>query len=157
MKIRDAVPDDAEAACDMMRRSIRELCAADHHNDPAILERWLANKTPAIVAQWIANREASVLVACEGDVILAVGSVGDAGEIMLNYVSPDARFRGVSKAMVRALEERARSRGAERFTLSSTETARRLYVSLGYLEDGPPTGMFGASSAYPMTKVAPKK
>jgi hypothetical protein len=34
MKIRDAVSEDAMAACETMRRSIAELCAADHHHDP---------------------------------------------------------------------------------------------------------------------------
>jgi hypothetical protein len=48
MRIRNAVPEDAAAACEVMRRSIAELCVADHRNDPAILERWLANKTPDI-------------------------------------------------------------------------------------------------------------
>ncbi|OLD92043.1 MAG: hypothetical protein AUG92_02650 [Alphaproteobacteria bacterium 13_1_20CM_4_65_11] len=84
MKIRDAVPADAPAACEVLRRSIIELCAADHRNDPVILERWLANKTPEIVASWIAKPGNSVLVAAEGDVILAVGSVTDEGEVTLN-------------------------------------------------------------------------
>jgi len=39
----------------------------------------------------------SVLVAVDDDSILAGGSVTDAGEINLNYISPDARFRGVSR------------------------------------------------------------
>ena len=91
MKIRDALPEDAPAACEVIRRSIIELCAADHHNDPAILDRWLANKTPEIVTSWMAKPGNSVLVAAEGDVILAVGSVTDEGEITLNYVS---RMRG---------------------------------------------------------------
>jgi hypothetical protein len=34
MKIRDAVVEDAPAAYPVMRRSISELCAADHHDDP---------------------------------------------------------------------------------------------------------------------------
>lgn len=38
MHIRDAILDDAPAACDVLRRSIAELCVADHRNDPAILE-----------------------------------------------------------------------------------------------------------------------
>jgi hypothetical protein len=50
MHIRDAVADDAPAACQVLRRSIVELCAADHGDDPAILAQWLANKTPEIVA-----------------------------------------------------------------------------------------------------------
>src|SRR5947208_7555518 len=106
MKIRDAVPTDAPAACEVLRRSIIELCAADHRNDPVILERWLANKTPEIVASWIAKAGNSVLVALEGAAILAVGSVKDQGEITLNYVSQDARFRGFSRAIFPPVETR---------------------------------------------------
>jgi hypothetical protein len=34
LQIRDAVASDAEAACVVMRRSIAELCVADHRDDP---------------------------------------------------------------------------------------------------------------------------
>src|SRR5260370_11974189 len=127
MEMRDAVPADAQAACEVLRRSIVELCVADHRNDPAILKRWLANKTPEIVASWIAQPGSSLLVAVEEKTILAVGAVSDTGEISLNYVSPDARFRGVSRAILRALETRAVARGNARCTLLSSETARRFY------------------------------
>jgi hypothetical protein len=96
--VRDAAPDDAVAACHVLRESISRLCVADHGNDPAILNAWLANKTPETVAAWAAQKGSSLLLAVEGDVILAVGSVTDAGEITLNYVAADARFRGVSRA-----------------------------------------------------------
>ena len=99
MKIRDAVPEDASAACAVMRRSITELCAADHRNDPAALQRWLGNKTTEIFRSWTRSGN-SMLVAVEGETILAVGCVTDAGEITLNYVAPDAQFRGVSRAML---------------------------------------------------------
>jgi GNAT superfamily N-acetyltransferase len=147
MEIRDAVPEDAPAACDVLRRSISELCSADHHNDPVILGRWLANKTTEIVASWIVNPTNSVLVAVESGIILAVGAVTDAGEITLNYVSPDARFRGVSRALLTTLETRAQERGNQRCTLLSTETAHRFYQSAGYVNDGPPQGKFGTSSS----------
>src|ERR1700733_332361 len=111
MKIRDARTTDAAAACAVMRRSISELCIADHRNDPKILARWLGNKTPEIFAAWLAQPDNSLLVAVDGDDILAVGSVTDVGEITLNYVSPDRRFRGVSRAMLSALEARAVNRG----------------------------------------------
>jgi len=84
--------------------------------------------------------------------ILGVGSVTDAGEIMLNYVAPAARFRGVSRALLRALEARAVERGNSRCTLTSTETAHRFYQKAGYVDDGAPTGKFGTSSGYPMSK-----
>ena len=129
-----------------------ELCAADHRNDPAILTRWLANKTPEIVASWITQPCTSVLVAAEGDDILGVGSVTDAGRITLNYVSPDARFRGVSRALLNGLEARAAERGNTQCTLSSTETARRFYLAAGYVETGSPEGDFGTLAGYPMRK-----
>ena len=88
------------------KAEISELCGADHLNDPVILGRWLANKTPEIVASRISRPGNSVLVAVENDSILAVGSVTDTGEITLNYVSPDARFRGASRALLVALETR---------------------------------------------------
>ena len=57
-----------------------------------------------------------------------------AGEITLNYVSPEARFRGVSRALMEHLEAQARQLGLDRCTLNSTETARKFYLSLWYQE-----------------------
>jgi GNAT superfamily N-acetyltransferase len=81
-----------------------------------------------------------------------VGAVTDAGEITLNYVSPHARFRGVSRAVLGALESRAMKQGNVRCTLTSTETARRFYRANGYLEDGLPAAKFSTSGC-PMSKV----
>ena len=142
---------DASAACETIRRSIAELCIADHRNDPTILERWLSNKTPETFKSWIRPGN-SLLVAAENDNILAVGNVTDTGEITLNYVSPDVRFRGVSTALLRALEKRAMERGNRRCTLTSTETARRFYLARGYSEDGPADDKFGTASGYRMSK-----
>jgi GNAT superfamily N-acetyltransferase len=153
MHIREAEPEDAVAACQVLRRSITELCVADHHNDPGILNSWLSNKTPEIFASWASNPGNSLFVAVEDRDILAVGCVTDAGEITLNYVSPDWRFRGVSRAMLRALEHRAAERGNARCTLLSSETARRFYHANGYADDGPPAGKFGMRSGYLMSKA----
>jgi GNAT superfamily N-acetyltransferase len=151
MEIRNAVSEDAPAACEIIRRSIAELCIADHRNDPTVLERWLSNKNPEIFKSWIRPGN-PLLVAAEDDNLLAVGNVTDAGEITLNYVSPDARFRGVSTAMLGALEKCAMERGNRRCTLTSTETARRFYLARGYSEEGPADGRFGTTSGYPMSK-----
>jgi GNAT superfamily N-acetyltransferase len=155
MKIRSARTDDAAAACETMQRSIMELCVADHKGNPTILARWLANKTPENFIDWIARSENCLLVAVEGGAVLAVGCVTDAGEITLNYVSPDARFRGVSRAVLKALETRARERGNARCTLTSTGTARRFYRAAGYVEDAPAPFKFGMPD-YPMSKSLTK-
>src|SRR5271154_3669489 len=112
--IRDATPADAVKACDVLRASITELCIADHNRDPDILGRWLANKTPENVAGWADGAGRSLLIAVEDDAILAVGGVTDDGEITLNYVAPEARFRGVSAALLKAIEARAVERGVAR-------------------------------------------
>jgi ribosomal protein S18 acetylase RimI-like enzyme len=152
MEIRDAVAEDAAAACVILRRSIAELCIADHRNDPAVLAQWLGNKTPGTVAAWITRPDNSVLVAVEDGAIHAVGAVTDGGEITLNYVSPDMRFRGITRAMLKALEVRAMQRGNLCCTLTSTETAWRFYRSAGYTEAGSPLGLFGTEAGYPMSK-----
>src|SRR3954453_12992671 len=149
MDIRDALPTDAAAACEVLRRSIAELCVADHGNDPTLLQRWLSNKTPEIFASWLARPHHSLLVAGEPNALLAVGAVDDEGEITLNYVSPSARFRGVSRAMLAALETRAAERGNSHCTLFSTKTAHRFYHSCGYIDAGAPAGKFGMDSGYP--------
>lgn len=151
--IRDATPSDAVSACQVMQRSIAELCVADHRNDPAILSKWLGNKTPEIFLAWIAQKGNSLLVVVEDQNVLAVGSVTDVGNITLNYVSPDFRFHGISKALLAALEERAVQCGCTVLKLNSTETARRFYLSSGYRETGQPAGHFGTNSGYPMSKA----
>jgi GNAT superfamily N-acetyltransferase len=152
VKIRDATAADAAAACEVLRASISELCVADHHNDPEILKRWLANKTPENLAAWIADSEASTLLAVKDDVVLAVGAVRNDGEITLNYVSPAARFRGASSALLVALEARAKERGNTHCKLLSTEPAHRFYLNRGYVGRGEPQHKFGTSSSYPMSK-----
>ena len=112
MVIRDAKLEDAVAACEVARRSIAELCEADHGGDPEIVARWLANKTPENMRAWIERPDASLLVAVEEGAILAVGMVSDAGEIL-----PELRLarRAVSRRQPRASEgarsSRARARG----------------------------------------------
>ena len=87
--------------------------------------------------------ENSILDAIDSNDILAVGCVIDDGEITLNYVSPDARFRGVSTALLAALEKRAIECGNEVCRLKSTETARRFYLVRGYSEHGSASRKFG--------------
>ena len=130
MEIRVARTEDAEQACTVLRRSIQELCHADHNGDAARLADWLFNKTPENVAGWIRNPQSLVFVATEGETILGVAAMTNTGKITLNYVSPEARFRGISKALIDRLEAQARELGLDCCTLNSTETARQFYLSV---------------------------
>lgn len=135
----------------MLRASITELCAADHNNDPIAMSQWLANKTPENIATWIANPDARLLVAVEDGRICGAASGTTSGEVNLNYVSPHARFRGASAALIGALEEWMKDLGIVHVTLTSTRTAHRFYLSRGYHNDGPPKPWRGSDSQ-PMTK-----
>jgi GNAT superfamily N-acetyltransferase len=152
MEIRDATLADADAACEVLRQSIVQLCDADHRNDAELLKQWLSNKKPEIIAAWATQAGNSLLVAVNAGTVLGVGSVTDTGEITLNYVSPTARFSGVSRAMLRALEIRAAQRGNTTCTLFSTETAHRFYQNSGYADAGSPSEKFGTDAGYPMFK-----
>lgn len=131
--IRPARDDDASSAIEVLRRSITELCHADHHDDPAELSEWLANKSVETWQVWVNHPDAAVLVAENDRAICGVGMVRSDGEVLLNYVSPETRFQGVSRAMLSALEDEAVKRGATSATLESTLTARRFYSECGYV------------------------
>jgi hypothetical protein len=152
MKIRKAAPQDAVEVCRVVRMSIEMLCVTDHQGDQAILERWLANKTPETVAVWLSNPDNINLVAeDDGGAISAVGCVRRDGMVLLNYVSMEARFRGISSAVLAALEDAARSEGNACCVLESTGTAHRFYVERGYSDVGDPDSRFGMVT-FPMHK-----
>ena len=130
MRIRLAKLEDAEAAAAVLRRSITQLCELDHRNDEAFLARWIGNKTKENVAAW--TRASHVYVAEDARGIVGVAAMTAAGEVTLNYVAPEARFEGISKALLIALEERARQSGCATCMLESTETALRFYTAAGY-------------------------
>ena len=136
--IRGARAEDAVTVCDVLRRSITELCAADHNDDPARLADWLANKTPETVTAWIGDPGNVVYVAIDDGRIAGVAAMQRSGRISLNYVSPEARFTGVSKALLTALERKARDLGLTQCTLESTRTALRFYHAAGYHEPREP-------------------
>lgn len=150
MQIREARMEDADEACRVIRRSITELCHADHQEDAPTIALWLANKTAENMRQWIDQNH--VFVATERGPILGIGAIKSSGEITLNYVSPDARFRGISKALVARLEALASELAIRMITLQSTATARQFYLSAGYKEDGQPTKGFGKTLGHPMAK-----
>jgi GNAT superfamily N-acetyltransferase len=154
-QIRAATVADAGPICAIVRRSIVELCRQDHDDDPAILDAWLANKTPEIVAGWIERNPDGYFIALDGPELLGVAAMRAPGEMLLNYVSPDARFARVSTALVGTLESEASKRGWPQLTLTSTATARPFYRRRGYIDSGPPIASFGGKPAFPMAKSLP--
>jgi len=150
--VREARESDAAAVTDLVRRSISQLCAADHQNEPARLEPWLSNKTVANVTAWIAAQRNYCVVATADSIILGVGVMTIEGEVLLCYVDPDARFRGVSTAVLSSLEQRARTLGLSEVYLDSTVTARRFYEDRGYKARPETRVAFGTMPCQPVVK-----
>ncbi len=59
------------------------------------------------------------------------------------YLSPDARFLGVGKALLLALEDHARRCELKEMTLSSTETGYQFYLRNGFKDVGKELSSFG--------------
>ncbi|MBD8894057.1 GNAT family N-acetyltransferase [Roseibium litorale] len=135
LDVRRAIAEDAEQVANLLRRSIIELCTPDHLGDPERYERWIANKTPENALKWIEGPGA-VFVAVTECRVSGVGMGSPDGEVLLNYVLPDARFSGVSKALMEAVEAYFVDAGLKTSKLKSSGTAERFYRSLGYAETG---------------------
>jgi hypothetical protein len=149
--VRTAAMIDAPDIAALLRASIVQLCAADHGNHDAPLRQWLANKTTPNVETWIGNPKNFMLVAGIGSAIAGVGCLRTDGHITLNYVSPDYRFLGVSKAMLAALEDQARGLALTMVKLESTKTATDFYRARGFEPAGMPV-IKNDLPAYPMIK-----
>ncbi len=136
----------------VLTASIRDLCAADHHDDPATVSRWTANKSEDGVRSMLRNPEATLLVGDRDGEVAAVGCVTTSGEIGLNYVAPRHRFRGASKALLAAMEAELRNRGVIHGHLLSTATAHRFYLDAGWRDTAAPQD-HGGVICYPMSKA----
>lgn len=150
--VRRAAPADASAACEVVRRSISELCVADHHGAESTLSEWLANKAPENFERWSRSDRHVALVAESDEAIVGFGLLDLSGVIALLYVSPDARFSGVSKALLAAIEEEAHAAGIDELRLESTLTAQLFYERAGYSSSGDATRGVGETCCYPLSR-----
>jgi GNAT superfamily N-acetyltransferase len=150
---RIAEPRDADAAVRVLRRSITELCVADHHNDPTTLQRWLENKTVENFHSWLAADSNFCVVTESNAEINGVGLVHRTGEILLCYVAPESQGHGYGSAILAALEVKARTWGLDKLRLGSTVSARLFYERHGYISAGESTCNFGSARCYPYEKI----
>jgi GNAT superfamily N-acetyltransferase len=153
MFVRQACEADAVAAANVVERSITEFCKADYRDDPVILTRWLENRSAEHMRLWMQHpdRYLAVVEAGQGR-LLGVGLATSRGTIELNYVEPEARFRGVSKLLVQNMEAHLRLAGCTSVSLVSTSAAQGFYAGLGYQEHGLEESSFGTLPGVRMVK-----
>ncbi|WP_311223059.1 MULTISPECIES: GNAT family N-acetyltransferase [unclassified Acidovorax] len=152
LNVRPATQQDADAACDVIRRSITECCVDDHGGDRSVLNAWLRNKTPAFMRGVILTPGTFSFVACVDGQTIGFASALASGEVTLCYVAPPMRFTGVGKALLAAIEAHAHRTGIDALHLESTRTARPFYLRNGFVAEGLPARAFGME-AQPMRKA----
>jgi len=151
--VRRASEADVTGACDVLRRSIRELCVDDHHDDEQTLSIWLKNKTIENVSAWVCSETNFAVVAVESTQVCGFGLIDRNGEIQLCYVAPELVGRGSGKSMLCLLEQQANSWGLNTVFLMSTLTAKPFYEHHGYFVSGLPISTHGVNCAFPMSKT----
>ncbi|MES2756729.1 MAG: GNAT family N-acetyltransferase [Pseudomonadota bacterium] len=146
IQIRSAAPEDASAACGVLRRSIRECCVQDHQNNSNVLDTWLGNKTPQNVAGWLASPTNYTVVAERDGEVVGVALLTQAGKLSLCYVLPEAQRSGVGKALLDGVEAKARDWGIGVVKLHCTAAGRDFFARNGYLNAGKEKSCFGLDS-----------
>ncbi|WEK04232.1 MAG: GNAT family N-acetyltransferase [Candidatus Devosia phytovorans] len=130
---------------ELRRASIRDLCRADHAGDPAAIADWVGPNDK--FTRLLEKPDIRLVVAEIDGTIAGLGGIqGDT--VTLNYVHPDFRFRGVSKALMVTLEEMRVAAGVTTGRLHSSATALRFYHAIRSQDAGP----FDPATGQPMTK-----
>jgi GNAT superfamily N-acetyltransferase len=141
--LRVAVPGDEQSVCELLRRSIAEGCAPDHRDHPGVLESWLSNKTPQNVRTWVTSPSNYMVVADDGDAVIGVALLNQAGKLALCYVDPARLHQGVGRAMLAAVEAQARDWNISKIHLHSPVSAATFFTRLGFADGGKEKACYG--------------
>ena len=130
VKIRPAVPADAERIYLIHRASIATLCKG-HYSDQDI-KGWIEVLSPEIYETPI--REKRMIVAEENEELTGFGIFNAASkEICALYLHPAAKGTGLGKSLLFELENRARQEGISDLALCATTNALGFYEHHGYI------------------------
>ncbi len=132
--IRKARVSDAQQICNVLRRSIIELCELDHQKNQKELDEWLANKTIQNCEAWINNKKINFFVAENDGKIVGVSSINHNGFLELCYILPEAKGLGFGGELLKVAEDSVLALGIQVFTLESTITAKEFYEYFGYIQ-----------------------
>ncbi|MGE5278833.1 MAG: GNAT family N-acetyltransferase [Acidobacteriota bacterium] len=114
-------------------RAIREVCSRSYSAEQ--IAAWAGLLSPDSYIEVI--RERFFVVAEDSSGIVGFGQLDQAaGEVDAVYVLPGRQGEGVGGALLRSLEDAARSVGLERLHLSATLNAVPFYESAGYVGQG---------------------
>jgi ribosomal-protein-alanine N-acetyltransferase len=135
-------PDESEAAPAFRAKRPEDLARVVEIEQSAFARPWSRD----LIAREMAHDWSSILLAVEpapgGEAVLGLvvfWLVHDEVHVLNVAVAPEARRRGVARALMREVERRGAGRGARIATLEvrrSNQAALELYRSLGYRKVG---------------------
>jgi len=134
----------------VLTSSIRDLCGADHRDDPHLISLWTANKDPGSIRNWIISGADLWLGECANRAV-AVGGLLNGDTISLLYVDPHHVGNGVGIALLTHLEQELARGGCAKAKLNASTTAREFYLRRGWRPAGQRTEWNGIPQ-FPMSK-----
>lgn len=125
-------PGDAEATWEAYWRAVRGTAARDYSPDQ--VAAWAPD--PVDLAAWNERRlGAHTFVATIEGRVVGFADIRDDGLLDMLFVHPDAGGRGVARALVDAVIERARELGLTRLHTHASRTARPAFERFGFVVD----------------------
>jgi putative acetyltransferase len=147
IEIRQATPDDAAAACALLRQSIERGCVADHGQRQDVLQAWLGNKTTQNVLAWFSSPSNYAVVAERGGdsprELVGLALLTQAGKLALCYVLPELVRGGIGRELIEAVEARARAWNISKLYMHSPASASPFFERQGYVNAGKDKACFG--------------
>ncbi len=126
--IRRATSEDRHAICEIQRAAILETCRRCYPTEDITV--WAGLLSPETYYD-VENRY--IVVAERAGILEGFGQLNEAeGEIDALYVSPKSEGQGSGTALLRHLEDQARSHGVTELKLRSTLNAESFYARAGY-------------------------
>jgi len=131
MKVRLAVPADAEACWNIRNQAIRYGCKNSY--DEAVITAWTPENMPESYRKVIIANPFFVAVDPDNRPV-ATGFLDlVSGSVEAVFTLPDFTGRGLGGLIMDAIKREARERGLEQLTLSSTPNAQTFYVQQGFV------------------------
>jgi GNAT superfamily N-acetyltransferase len=149
LTIRQALPSDCDAMCEIHRAAIVHHYAATHGVEAA--QNWARGIRTEICERWLASE--MTIVAEEPGCLLGFAQFdGESGAIEI-CVLPEAEKRAIASALLAVIETEARTRGLDTLRLCAMLNSERLYVPSGFTASGATEILLGEEVRIPGVRM----
>lgn len=131
MKVRLAMPKEAEECWNIRNQSIRHGCQSSY--SAAVIAAWTPEAMPENYRVVITNNPFFVIDG-QNSRPVATGYLDlSAGSVEAIFTSPDYIGKGFAGLILEMIKDEARKRGFKQLTLSSTPNAQSFYEKHGFI------------------------